>query len=460
MKLLAFLREALSGSRRDLTALPINRAILFLAVPMVAEMMMESIFAVADIFWVSKLGPEAVATVGLTESMLVIVYAMAMGLSMGAAAVVARRIGEKDSQGASRAAGQAILLGLGLAIVLGALGGLLAPTLLRIMGASPSLIATGSGFTRVMLGGSGTVLMLFLINASFRGAGDAAIAMRTLWLANGINIVLGPCLVFGWGPFPRCGVMGAAIATTIGRGIGVLYQLRALTAGRGHLIVRASDLKADTKTMANIARISQGGVIQSLIGTASWVGLVRILSSFGNIALAGYTISVRLILFALLPSWGMANAAATLVGQNLGAKHPDRAEQAVWRAALLNLVFLGGVGAAFGIWATPLVGAFSPDSAVVAVGAQGLRIVSAGFVFYAYGMVITQAFNGAGDTRTPTWLNLFCFWLWEIPLAYVLSRPLGMGPTGVFVAIMVAFSTLAVTSVILFRRGKWKTVRV
>ncbi|HVR60616.1 MAG TPA: MATE family efflux transporter [Polyangia bacterium] len=456
----ALLREALRGSRRDLTKQPIGQAIFLLAVPMIAEMIMESVFAVVDIFWVSKLGPDAVAAVGLTESMLVIIYALAMGLSMGAAAVVARRIGEGNPEGASRAAVQAIVIGLLLAAAVGSLGAWLAPHLLLVMGASPAVIAMGGGFTRTMLGGSVTVMLLFLINAAFRGAGDAAISMRTLWLANGINIVLGPFLIFGWGPFPRMGVMGAAVATTIGRGTGVLFQLRALARGRGRLGVRRAHLRIDRAVMRSILRISRSGIVQSLIGTASWVGLVRILSTFGSTALAGYTIAVRVVLFALLPSWGLANAAATLVGQNLGAGHPERAEVAVWRAARYNTVLLTLVGVLFVAGAHVIVGGFSPEAGVVAVGARALRIVGLGFPFYAVGMVMTQAFNGAGDTRTPTLINLFCFWLWEIPLAYVLAKPIGLGPTGVFIAIAVAFSTIAVVAGVLFHRGGWKRVKV
>jgi putative MATE family efflux protein len=456
----SLVRESLRGARHDFTALPLGRAILLLAVPMVLEMMMESVFAVADIFWVSKLGPDAIATVTLTESILIIIYAFAMGLAMGAAAIVARRIGEKDPHGAARAAVQAIAIGVGLAVVVGVAGVLAAPHLLAAMGASHEVIAIGSRFTRVMLGGSVTVILLFLINAVFRGAGDPTVSMRTLILANGINIVLGPILVFGVGPFPRLGVTGAAIATTIGRGIGVLYQLHALRAGRGHLAVRREHLRIDTGIMATIVRLSGTAIFQSFIGTTSWVALLRIVARFGSTAIGGYGIAIRVVLFALLPSWGMANAAATLVGQNLGAGRPDRAEQAVWRAALYNLAFLGCTGLLFVVFGNLIVSGFSSDPAVVSYGTQALRIVAAGFLFYAYGMVLTQAFNGAGDTWTPTFINLFCFWMFEIPLAWLLSGPLGLGPTGVFTAVLVGFSTMAVVSVVLFRRGRWTRVRV
>ena len=453
-------REALRGARHDYTALPLGRAILLLAVPMVLEMLMESLFAVADMFWVAKLGADAIATVMLTESMLIIIYAFAMGLAMGAAAIVARRIGEKDPNGAARAAVQSIALGLGLAVVVGVAGAVAAPKLLAAMGASPDVIAIGTRFTRIMLGGSVTVILLFLINAAFRGAGDPTVSMRTLILANGINIVLGPLLVFGVGPFPQLGVTGAAIATTIGRGIGVLYQLRALRAGRGHLAVRREHLRVDTGIMATIVRLSSTAIFQAFIGTTSWVALLRIVARFGSTAIGGYGIAIRVVLFALLPSWGMANAAATLVGQNLGAGRPDRAEQAVWRAAFYNLIFLGCTGLLFVVFGGTIVRGFSADAVVAGYGADALRIISAGFLFYAYGMVLTQAFNGAGDTWTPTLINLFCFWLWEIPVAWLLARPLGLGPNGVFIAVLVGFSTMAVVSVVLFRRGRWKRVTV
>jgi putative MATE family efflux protein len=453
-------RESLRGARHDFTALPLGRAILLLAVPMVLEMLMESVFAVADIFWVSKLGPDAIATVTLTESMLIIIYAFAMGLAMGAAAVVARRIGEKDPHGAARAAVQAIAIGVGLAVIVGVAGAVAAPHLLAAMGASPAVIETGTTFARVMLGGSVTVILLFLINAAFRGAGDPTVSMRTLILANGINIVLGPLLVFGIGPFPRMGVTGAAVATTIGRGVGVVYQLLALRAGRGHLAVRREHLRIDTGIMQTIMRLSGTAIFQAFIGTTSWVALLRIVARFGSTAIGGYGIAIRVVLFALLPSWGMANAAATLVGQNLGAGRPERAEQAVWRAALYNLVFLGCTGLLFVLFGEPIVRGFSSDPSVVAYGTSALRIISAGFLFYAFGMVLTQAFNGAGDTWTPTLINLFCFWLWEIPLAWLLATPLGLGPTGVFVSVLVGFSTMAAVSVVIFRRGRWKRVTV
>jgi putative MATE family efflux protein len=456
----ALVRESLAGSRRDLTSESLRRAILLLAVPMVLEMIMESIFAVADMFWVSKLGADAVAVVVMTESLMTLLYTIAMGLAMGTGAIVARRTGAKDPDGAARGAVQAIILGVSFAAVIGALGIAFGPRLLKVMGGSPAVVAMGATFPRVMIGGSVTILLLFVINAAFRGAGDASITMRTLWLANAINILLGPCFIFGLGPFPRMGVTGAAVATTIGRGIGVLYQLRCLAAARGRLRVAASHLRFDGGTAATILRMSGTGALQMFVGMASWIALMKLVSPFGSDVVAGYGIAFRVVMFALLPSWGLGNAAATLVGQNLGAKRPERGEQAVWRAAFYNFVFLGCVGLVFVVFAPDIVRLFSPVPAVVAAGGRCLRIVAAGFLFYAYGMVVTQAFNGAGDTRTPMFINLVCFWLWEIPIAYTLSRPLGLGPTGIFFAIASAFSLVAVLGVAMFRKGRWKSVQV
>ncbi|HVH10660.1 MAG TPA: MATE family efflux transporter, partial [Gemmatimonadales bacterium] len=401
---------------------------------MVLEMGMESIFAVCDVFFVSRLGPDAVATVGLTESMMTLVYTAAAGLAIGVTAVVARRIGERRPDAAAETAVQGIALGLGAAVVVAGLGVTLAPRLLGLMGATPGITAIGSGYTRTMLGGSATVLLLFLINAIFRGAGDAAIAMRVLWLANALNIVLNPCLIFGLGPFPRLGVTGAAVATTIGRGTGVLYQLYRLTRGDARVTVGRGHVALRPAVMGTLLKLSGSGTFQVLVGTASYIGLVRIVSSFGSAVLAGYTIAIRLVIFALLPSWGLSNAAATMVGQSLGAKDPERAERAVWIAAVYNMIVLGAVGVGFVAFARPIVGVFTHDPLAAPMGMLALRTMSYGFVFYALGMVLTQGFNGAGDTWTPTWINLGCFWLWEIPLAYVLGRVVGLGPFGVFLA--------------------------
>lgn len=437
-----------------------GRAIFLLALPMVIEMIWESLFAIVDIYWVAKIGPDAVATVGLTEQFMVAgVFTTAMGLSIGCTAIVSRRTGENDPDGAARAAVHGIYLGLILSVIIGIAGALGAPYLLAAMGAEPGVIA-GASYTRVLLGGAITVVLLFLINAAFRGAGDASISMRALILANTLNMILCPLFIFGWGPVPAFGVTGAAIATTLGRGAGVAYQLRALYVGRGRLRVRREHLALDVELMKSMLRIARNGVVQIFISTASWVALVRVLSTFGTNALAGYQIGIRVVMFALLPSWGMANAASTLVGQNLGAGHPDRSEQAVWRAGFYNLAFLGTVGVLFFFGAELIVSFFSEDPEVKRYAASCLRIIGLGFPFYAFGMVAPQAFNGAGDTKTPTRINLVCFWALEIPLAFLLAHQLKLGPTGVFAAITLAFCMVAIISMTLFRRGAWKTIKV
>jgi putative MATE family efflux protein len=451
--------DALRGSQHDYTAGPIPRAILMLAIPMVLEMALESVFAVTDVFFVGRLGPDAVATVGITESMLALIYAVDLGLSMGAAATVARRIGERDRDGAARAAVQAVWLGLVASLIIGVIGAVFAPRFLSLMGAPPGVVAN-VGYTRIMLGFSGTITMLFLLNAIFRGAGDAAIAMRVLWFANSINILLGPCLIFGLGPFPRLGVLGAATATTIGRASGAVFALTRLVWSSERIPVRRVRLTPDPAIMGGVLRLSVSGAIQAFVGTASWIGVVRIVSRFGSEALAGYTIAFRMIIFALLPSWGISNAAATMVGQALGAKKPDRAARAVWLTGWYDCAVLTVAGLIFVVFAKPLVSLFSTDPTVLATGVACLRIVAVGFPFYAFGMVITQAFNGAGDTWTPTLINVVVFWLWEIPLAYVLAVTMHRGVDGVFVAMLIAFSSLAVVSALLFRRGTWQKTRV
>ncbi len=449
-------REALLGSGQDYTRGSLRRSILLLAVPMVLEMSMESLFAVVDVFFVGKLGADAVATVGLTEGVLTLVYAIAIGLAMSTTAMVARRIGEGDRRGAAVAAAQAIWIGVAVSAVVALVGVFFARDLLRLMGGSPELVAAGWGYPAVMFGGSATVVLLFLNNAIFRGAGDAAIAMRVLWLANLINIVLDPCLIFGWGPFPELGLAGAAVATTIGRGTGVLLQLWVLFSGHGRVALDRSSMLLSPVVAGRLLRLSLGGVFQFLIATASWLGLVRILAVFGSTALAGYTIAIRIIVFAILPSWGLGNAAATLVGQSLGAGKPERAERAVWQTGLYNMAFLSGLGLVFIVFARPLVGLFTDDPAVTAVAATCLRIVSFGYPVYAWGMVIVQAFNGAGDTYTPTWINLCCYWLFQIPLAWGLARATGLEEQGVFIAILAAETVLTGVSILVFRRGRWK----
>jgi putative MATE family efflux protein len=450
-------RESVRGEvHHDFTEGPIGRAVLLLAVPMVLEVVLESIFAVADIFWVSHLGPDAVASVGLTESLLTIVYALAMGLGIGATAVVARRIGEKDPDGAARSAAQALILALLVSVVLGTAGALLAPRLLALMGATPSVIATGRGYATIMLGGEAAIIVLFVVNAVFRGAGDAAIAMRVLWLANTINIILGPLLIFGVGPFPRLGVTGAAIATTFGRSVGAIYAVVRLFRHASRVPVTRRHMRVDLGVTRQILQLSGSATLQNLIGMASWIGLVRILAGYGSDALAGYTIAVRLIIFALLPSWGLSNAAATMVGQSLGARKPDRAEASVWRAGRYNAGFLTTVGLVFFVAAPLILRAFTSDPTVTGYAVHCLRIVALGFPLYAYGMVLTQSFNGAGDTWTPTWLNLACFWVFELPFAWALAHVLGLGPSGVFWAIMASFSLLALASAWVFKGGRWK----
>ncbi|MBN9681135.1 MATE family efflux transporter [Corallococcus sp. NCSPR001] len=453
----ALVKEALHGSEQDLTQLPLGRAIFLLAVPMVLEMCMESVFAVVDVAFVGRLGAEAVATVGLTEGILTIIYAAGMGLSIGATAMVARRIGEKDAERAARTAVQAIGLGVVISTVLAVAGIVFARPMMAALGGSPWVLEHGVGYTRVMMGGVVSILLLFLINAIFRGAGDAAIAMRVLMLANGLNIVLAPCLIFGWGPFPEMGVVGAAWATTLGRSAGVVYQLYRLMRSNGRLQVRREHVSLEPATMLAMLRLSGAGMVQALVTTSSWVVLVRIVSSFGSTALAGYTIAIRITMFALMPAWGLGNAAATLLGQSMGAGDPDRGAKAVWLAGRYNLMVLGTIGVAFFIFAHPLLGAFTTDPAVVDTGATALRIFSLSFLSCAYGMVITSAFNGAGDTRTPTLIDLGCLWALELPLAWVLAHPVGLGVVGAYWAVPAAFAVMSVVGIVLFRRGRWKT---
>src|SRR6202161_1753580 len=453
-------REALRGSHQDYTAGSLNRSILLLAIPMVLEMVLESLFAVVDVFWVSRLGADAIATVGLTESVLTLVFAVGMGLGMSTTAMVARRVGEKDPDGAAISAVQAVFLGLIASVVLGLPFLFLAPRLLALMGATPAIIASGVNYTRIALGGSGVVLLLFLNNAIFRGAGDAAIAMRLLWVSNILNLLLDPCLIFGWGPFPRLGVTGAAVATLTGRSIGVLYQFYRLMRGTERLRILRSQVRLQWSVLLRLIRVSLTGILQFAIAHTSWIGLVRIVSIFGAAALAGYTIAIRIVIFVILPSWGLSNAAATLVGQNLGAGHPERAENAVWRTGLYNVIFLGSLGVVFIFFAEPIVRLFTHDPQVVPLGAACLRIVSYGNLGYAYFMVMMQAFNGAGDTITPTIVNFFGFWLFEIPLAYWLALPLHMRSNGVFASIAIAESAMAIASAILFKQGRWKKQKI
>jgi len=470
----SILREAVAGSQRDFTQGSIWIAIFLLAVPMILEMGMESVFAIVDIYFVGHLGADSVAVVGLTESMLAIIYAVAIGLSIGATATVARRTGEKDAEGAARSAAHAIYLGVIVSLLMSAIGVIFAPTFLALLGAEPQVIELGTTFTRIMLGGNAVIVFLFLLNAIFRGAGDAAIAMRVLFLANLLNIFLAPCFIYGadifaflgWSVpqavidnwiFPRLGVTGAAIGTTIGRGIGVLFAAWYLMRKSGRITIRKEHWKFDSEIMSGLVKIAAPAVLQFTIATASWSALVRVVAGFGSEAIAGYVIGLRVIMFALLPAVGLSNAAATLVGQNLGAGKPERAESSVWKAAFVNAAVLGAVSLIFLFFSHAIVGIFTDEPQVLAYGTDCLHIVAYGFVFYAFGMVLESSFNGAGDTWTPTYLNLFIFWLFEIPLAYLLAYRFGFDVNGVFWAITIAFSVLAIVSALLFKRGKWKT---
>jgi putative MATE family efflux protein len=453
-------REALRGGHQDFTQGSLNRSIMLLAIPMVLEMVLESLFAVVDVFFVSRLGANAIATVGLTESVLTLVFAVGIGLGMSTTAMVARRIGEKDPNGAAVSAVQAIFLGLVLSILMGVPFFIFAPRVLALMGASPAIIATGSNYTRIALGGSGVVMMLFLNNAIFRGAGDAAIAMRLLWVSNILNLILDPCLIFGLGPFPRLGVTGAALATFSGRSVGVLYQFYRLAKGTERIHILARHMRVQGDVLWRLIRVSITGILQFLISQASWIGLVRIVSLFGASALAAYTIGIRIIIFAILPSWGLSNAAATLVGQNLGAGHPDRARKAVYRTGMWNVLFLGSVGLLFIAFAPAIIRLFTQDPAVTPDAIHCLRIFSSGNIAFAYGMVMLQAFNGAGDTLTPTYVNLFGFWMLEIPLAWWLAMHTSLQVNGVFVAVVVAQTAVVLVSLMLFRRGRWALKRI
>ena len=451
---------ALRGKETDFTSGSIRKAIFLLSIPMILEMMMESVFAVVDIAYVSRVSVNAVATIGLTESVITLVYAVAIGLSMAATAVVARRVGEKNINGAREAAVQAILLGCFVAIGVGIIGLLYAKEILSLMGGSVDLIEEGYGYTQWLIGGNITIMLLFLINAIFRGAGDASMAMWTLVLSNGLNIILDPIFIFGWGPIPEFGVMGAAIATNIGRGTAVLFQLSILVFGWSRIQVGLRSWAINFKVMFNLIRVSMGGIAQFLIGTSSWVFLMRIMSEFGSEVLAGYTIAIRVMMFTLMPSWGMSNAAATLVGQNLGAKKPERAEISVWKTSKYNAVFMVLVSVIYLVYAPELMLLFSEQAEVVNQGSLCLRVIAAGYIFYAYGMVVTQAFNGSGDTATPTRINLVAFWLFQLPFAYTLSILLDMGPVGVFFAITLAEVLLTVLALLAFKKGKWKRVEV
>lgn len=456
----SLLREAIAGKEIDLTQASIKKAIFLLAVPMILEMSMESIFALVDIFFVSKVSTNAVATIGLTESVITLVYALAVGLSMAATAIVARRIGEKDPEGAKRVTVQVIFLGVLVSLIVSVIGIVFPKEILGLMGGEQSLIEEGYRYTQILLGGNFTIVLLFLINAVYRGAGNASMAMWTLILSNGINIILDPIFIFGWGPIPEYGVAGAAIATTIGRGTAVLFQLYILFYGSTRIRLALKDFVVNIRVMINLIRVSLGGIGQFIIGTSSWIFLMRIISEFGSEVLAGYTIAIRVIMFTMMPAWGLSNAAATLVGQNLGANQPERAETSVWKTAKYNAFFMVSVSIIYLLFANTIVGWFSVDPEVLKYGALSLQIVTIAYFLFAYGMTVTMAFNGAGDTRTPTVINFFCFWVFQLPFAYFTALVLDWGPIGVFLAIALAESLIAIIAIIWFKKGKWKMIKV
>ena len=454
------LKDALRGKEYDYTQGSLSTAIFLLAIPMVFEMVMESVFALVDIYFVSQVSTNALETIGLKESVVSLIYAVAVGISMAATAVIARRIGEGDQEGAKNAATQVIYLGLGVSIVFSLVGIYFAKEILGLMKASPDLIEEGYQYTQILIGGNTTIVLLFLINAIFRGAGNASYAMWVLIFSNALNIILDPLFIFGIGPFPELGVKGAAVATTIGRGSAVILQLLLLWLGKSRVQLALRHLKLQLAIVSNLVRISWGGIGQFLIGTSSWVFLMRIMSEFGSEVLAGYTIAIRIVIFCLMPAWGLSNAAATLVGQNLGANAPDRAAKAVWQTGKYNALFMGTLSILFLVWSKPIVSIFSPVEEVINTGSLCLRVFALGYVFYAFGMVLIQSFNGAGDTKTPTYINFVCFWMFQLPLAYFTALYLERGPVGVMISIVLAEILLTLISAYYFRLGKWKTIKV
>ena len=457
---ITYFKIAVTGKEQEFTKGSIRRAVFMLSIPMILEMLMESIFAIVDIMYVSKVSVNAVATIGLTESVITLVYAVAIGLSMAATAIVARRVGETDIKGATNAAVQVIFLGVFVAAIISVIGIVYPKEILGLMGGEPDLIAEGYGYTQVLLGGNVTIMLLFLINAIFRGAGDASVAMWTLILSNGLNIILDPMFIFGFGPIPAYGVKGAAIATTIGRGTAVLFQLGILFFGYSKIKIAVKDLILQVNVMLNLIKVSLGGIGQFLIGTSSWVFLMRIMSEFGSEVLAGYTIAIRVVMFTLMPAWGMSNAAATLVGQNLGARKPERAEKSVWTTGKYSAIFMGFVSIIYLVFAPQIIALFNATPNVIKFGSLCLRVLAAGYIFYGYGMVVINAFNGAGDTKTPTYINFVCFWLIQLPFAYFMALVLDFGPVGVFWAITLAEILIAIVAIIWFKKGHWKRVEV
>lgn len=453
-------RLALAGNDTNILQGNINRAIILLAIPMTLEMIMESLFAIVDIFFVSKIGVNAIAVVGLTESMLTITYSLGWGLAMGTTAMISRRVGEGDNDGASVSAVQSIYLALIISLPIMIAGIFFSEDLLKLMGATQDVITEGSGYTKLTLTFNLIVILLFLLNGIFRGAGDAALAMRSLWIANTFNIILDPMFIFGIGPFPKLGIEGAAIATIIGRSFGIIYQLYHLKQGKGLIKVHKDNWHINPKIIFKLVKLSAGVTAQFIIGSASWIFLMRIISIFGNNALAGYTIAIRVVIFTLLPAWGFSNAAATMVGQNLGANQPERAEKAVWRTGFFNMIFMGIVMIIFFLFGDNIASFFTNEKEVVDHASKCLSIFAIGYLFYAFGMVLVQSFNGAGDTKTPTMMNLFIYWVLQIPLAYTLAIYLGFGAEGAYYSIVISESAFSVIGYFLFKKGKWKTIKV
>lgn len=454
------IKDAIRGKEQDFTQLSLKKAILVLAIPMILEMMMESLFAVVDIFFVAKLGENAIATVGLTESVIVLVYAVGFGISMAATALVSRRFGEKNYKEAGSAAFQLLVVGGSISILLGVLGWIFAADILGLMGAGPDLVASGVMYSRIIFAGNTAIMLLFLINGAFRGAGQAHHAMRSLWIANGLNIILDPLLIFGLGSFEGFGLEGAAMATTLGRGIGVLYQLYHLFNGKHKLKIIKENLVISWAIIKRILDIAAGGMGQFLIDSVAWIALTRMNAEFGSAALAGYTIAFRVLIFTILPAWGLSGAAATLVGQNLGANQPKRAEEAVWLTVRYNMIYMASVTGIYLLFSNELAGIFTTIPEVKEIASQGLWVIVLGYVFFAVGMVLTQAFNGAGDTKTPAWINIGVLWFLEIPLAYVLAFPLGLEYLGIFISIAFSHSFHALVSYYFFRKGNWKLKKV
>lgn len=454
------IKDAILGKEQDFTKLSLKTAIVILAIPMILEMMMESLFAVVDIFFVAKLGSDAIATVGLTESVVVLVYAVGFGISMAATALISRRFGEKEYGEAGSVAFQLLMVGGTISVILGILGWIFAADILGLMGAEPAVVASGVVYSRIIFAGNTAIMLLFLINGAFRGAGQAHHAMRSLWIANGLNIILDPLLIFGIGSWAGLGLEGAAVATTLGRSIGVLYQLYHLFNGKHRLKILRQNIEISWQIILKILNISIGGMGQFLIDSVSWIALTRMNAEFGSTALAGYTIAFRILIFTILPAWGLSGAAATLVGQNLGANQPERANTAVWLTTRYTVIFMASVTGIYLIFSKQLAGFFTDIPEIRDIAAQGLWVIALGYVFFAIGMVLTQAFNGAGDTKTPAWINIGVLWFMEIPLAYILAFPFGLEYLGIFIAIAFSHSFHSLVTLYFFRKGKWKTMKV